>query len=73
MRGFSGDTHVYLLTCDRYSAGPIAPTAKPLNAVTNLPKTKSINGSNVPEAIAATNAMMLSTHVVRSAYPKTRQ
>tara|TARA_R110002003_G_scaffold42_13_gene3149 strand:- start:6206 stop:6361 length:156 start_codon:yes stop_codon:yes gene_type:complete len=48
------------------------PTAKPVNEVTNLPKTKSINGSNVPAEIAATKATMFSVQLWPSAYLKTR-
>ena len=63
---------MYLLTSDRYCAGVMAPVANPVKAVMNLPKIKSINGSSVPAAIAAMNAMILRIQLLRSAYLKTR-
>lgn len=48
------------------------PTAKSLNAVTNLPKTRSISGNSVPAAMAAMKAMPFSAQLVLSAYLNTR-
>ena len=63
---------MYLFTSERYCAGVMTPVAKRVKVVTNLPKIRSINGSIVPEATAAMNAMILSVQLSRSAYLKTR-
>jgi hypothetical protein len=65
-------SYVYLFTCERYSAELIVPTANPLNAVTNLPNTRSMSGSSVPAAMAAMKATPFSSQLVLSAYLNTR-
>jgi hypothetical protein len=64
--------YVYLLTSARYCAGVVLPVAKPTIVDTNLPNTKFIKGNNVPAAMAATKATILSAQLLPSAYLKTR-
>ncbi len=65
-------SYVYLFTSDRYFAGVMEPVANLVKVVVNLPKTRSIKGSKVPEVMAAAKAMMLSIQLLRSAYWKMR-
>jgi hypothetical protein len=63
---------VYLLISARYSSAAVLPAAKPTKVVTNLPKTKFINGNNTPAAMAAMKATTFSVQLLLSAYWKTR-